>query len=91
MLMDTLYYVNQLENVKKTPAKLPILMVSGQNDPVGDLGEGVKKVYHLYEQAGAKDVTYKLYENDRHELVNEPDKEMIFDDIIAWMEVRITT
>ena len=91
MLMDTVYYDNQLENVKKTPAKLPIFLVSGQDDPVGDLGEGVKKVYYLYEQAGMKDLTYKLYENDRHELINEPDKEVIFNDILSWMEVRITT
>lgn len=91
MLMDTVHYVNQLENVKKTPAKLPLFIVSGQNDPVGDLGEGVKKVYYLYDKAGMKDVTYKLYENDRHELINEPDKEVIFNDILSWMEVRITT
>lgn len=91
MLMNTVHYDNQLENVKKTPAKLPIFIISGQDDPVGDLGEGVKKVYYLYEKAGLKDVTYKLYEKDRHELINELDKEKIFNDIISWMEVRITT
>lgn len=91
MLMDTVHYDNQLDNVKKIPVNLPIFMVSGEDDPVGDLGEGVKRVYHLYEKAGMKDVTYKLYEKDRHELINEPDKEMIFNDIVSWMEVRITT
>ena len=80
-----------LKNVKKTPTKLPIFLVSGQNDPVGDLGEGVKKVYYMYEEAGLRDVTYKLYENDRHELINEPDKEIVFNDILSWMEVHITT
>lgn len=91
MLMDTVYYDNQLENIKKTPAKLPIFIVSGQDDPVGDLGEGVKKVYQKYEAAGVKDVTYKLYENDRHEILNELDKDIVFHDILSWMEVRITT
>lgn len=91
MLMETTLYDNQMENVKKTPAKLPLFIISGQDDPVGDMGEGVKKVYYMYEQAGLKDVTYKLYENDRHELLNELDKDVVYADILAWLEVRIAT
>lgn len=91
MLMDTVYYDNQMENIQKTPAKLPLFFLSGQEDPVGDLGEGVKKIYNKYEEAGIKDITYKLYENDRHEILNELDKEVVFEDIRAWMEVHITT
>jgi len=86
MLMNTVYYDNQLENVKKTPAKLPLFIVSGQDDPVGDLGEGVKKVYHLYEKAGMKDVTYKLYEKDRHEILNEKDRDVVIKDIVEWLK-----
>ena len=66
-------------------------MVSGQEDPVGDLGEGVKKVQYKYDEAGMRDITYKLYENDRHEILNEFDKEVVFEDILSWMEVHITT
>lgn len=91
MLMDTVHYDNQMENISKTPKKLPIFIVSGQDDPVGDMGEGVKKVYYKYEKAGMKDITYKLYENDRHELLNELDKDVVFADILSWMEVHITT
>lgn len=90
-LFDTVSYDNQMENVKKTPAKLPIFIVSGQDDPVGDMGKGVKKVYYMYDQAGSKDITYKLYEHDRHEILNELDKDVIFRDILSWMEVRTTT
>jgi len=89
MLLDTVYYVNQVENVKKTPVNLPIFLVSGQDDPVGDLGEGVKKVHQLYRKAGLKDVTCKLYENDRHEILNELDKEVVYSDIVNWMEAYI--
>ena len=91
MLMDTVYYDNQIENARKIPAKLPMFIVSGADDPVGDLGEGIKKVYYMYEQAGLKDVTYKLYEKDRHEILNELDKDVVYSDILSWMEVRITT
>lgn len=91
MLMDTVHYDNQMENIKKTPVKLPIFIVSGQDDPVGDMGEGVKKVYYMYDEAGMKDITYKLYEGDRHEILNELDKDVVFADILSWMEVHITT
>ncbi len=91
MLMDTVYYDNQMENIKKTPAKLPMLFIAGQEDPVGDMGEGVKKVYYKYNEAGMRDITYKLYENDRHEILNELDKDVVFGDILSWLEVHITT
>ena len=91
MLMNTVHYDNQPENIKKTPAKLPIFIVSGQDDPVGDLGAGVKKVYYKYDEAGMRDITYKLYENARHEILNELNKDEVFEDIRSWMEVHITT
>jgi alpha-beta hydrolase superfamily lysophospholipase len=61
------------------------------DDPVGDLGKGVMKVYKMFEEAGSLDVTYQLYENDRHEILNETDKEIVFSDLLAWMNVRIDT
>lgn len=87
-LMDAVKYDCQLENVKKTPATLPLFLVSGQDDPVGDMGAGVKKVYDMYKEAGFVDITYKLYENDRHEILNETDKEQVYADICAWISVR---
>ena len=88
-LMEAVLYDNQKENVAKVPKNLPLLFVSGQDDPVGDLGEGVKRAYDLYKDAGLTDITYKLYENDRHEILNEPDCEKIYADIAAWLNVHI--
>ena len=90
-LMEAVLYDNQLENVKKVPNKLPIFIVSGQDDPVGDNGVGVKKVYDLFKEAGSLDITYKLYENDRHEILNETDSDKVYADLLAWMRVRIDT
>lgn len=90
-LMEAVYYDNQMENVEKTPKKLPLFLVSGQDDPVGDCGAGVKKVYDMYLRAGARDLTYKLYKDDRHEILNETDKETVYADLYSWMEVRIDT
>ena len=77
------------ENVGKISRKLPLFIVSGEQDPVGGLGKGVKQVYEMHKEKGALDVTYKLYENDRHEILNETDKEVVFEDILAWMNARI--
>lgn len=59
-------YINQLNK------DLPILLISGENDPVGDMGKGVKKLYYFYKnKALIKDLTIKLVENSRHEFLNE--------------------
>lgn len=79
------------ENAAKLPKKLPLFIVSGDQDPVGGLGKGVKMVYDMYKETGMYDLTYKLYENDRHEIINETDKQVVFEDLLAWMNVRIDT
>lgn len=79
------------ENAVKIPKKLPLFIVSGQQDPVGGLGKGVMDVYEMYKTAGIADLTYKLYENDRHEILNETDRQVVYSDLLAWMNVRIDT
>ena len=68
---------------------LPILFVSGADDPVGGLSKGVSMAYQKFVNAGIEDVTLKLYENDRHELLQETDRERVFEDIYTWMEKRL--
>ena len=79
------------ENALKIPKKLPLFIVSGAQDPVGGLGKGVMDVYEMYKSAGIQDLTYKLYDNDRHEILNETDREVVYSDLLAWMNVRIDT
>ncbi len=56
----------------RLPKDLPLLLVSGEKDPVGDMGEGVKKLYTFYtEKAGMENVSIVLFENGRHEFLNE--------------------
>jgi alpha-beta hydrolase superfamily lysophospholipase len=77
------------ENVNRYPKELPVFIVSGADDPVGDLGTGVKKVYDMFQTAGMEDVTYQLYDTDRHEILNELDRERVYNDVLAWMNVRL--
>lgn len=77
---------NRIDNL---PKDLPIYFFSGTEDPLGEYGDGVKRAVRLYEKAGIKDLKYKLYEGDRHECLNESNKEEVIDDIKKWIEKRI--
>lgn len=76
---------NNPENLEKIPKELPVFMASGDKDPVGDYGKGVKKVYQSLLDAGLTNVKLKLYSEDRHELMNEPDRQNIMEDIENWL------
>lgn len=90
-LFEAVNFSCNSQNAAKLPKKLPLFLVSGEQDPVGGLGKGVKEAYDMYENAGMRDLTYKLYVNDRHEILNETDREKVYADLLAWMNVRIDT
>ena len=84
-LFDLLGSVSDKEWAKKLPKDLPILMISGDADPVGNYGKGVKTVYKRMEKAGA-DVTMRLYNGARHELFNETSKKEIIAHTLEWID-----
>lgn len=84
-LLTGLDLIHRKEEVKKTPKNLPILFISGTLDPVGDDGKGVKKAYQLYKRIGCKHVQMKLYQDARHEVLNEINKEEVYEDILHWL------
>lgn len=67
--------------IKKIRKDLPLFFVAGDADPVGDYGKGVRDAVALYISAGIKEVKCKLYENYRHEIINEIGKEVPYEDI----------
>lgn len=71
--------------IKTIPKNLPLFLISGELDPIGENGIGVKKVFKLYKEQGIKNVTIKLYPKARHELVNEKIKEEVYEDILNWI------
>ena len=66
------------------PKALPTLVISGESDPVGGFGKGVRYVYDNLKKHGA-DVGLKLYEGARHELFNETNRDEVFSDLIDWL------
>ena len=71
------------------PKDLPLLLLSGTMDPVGNFGSGVEKTYGLLKSAGASDLTLKLYPDGRHEMLNETNREEVYQDIYKWLNEKI--
>lgn len=85
-LFTGVYRANKKSAFRDTPKELPILMISGDRDPVGDYGRGVKKVYENFRQAGLEQVELRLYPGGRHEMLNEMNKEQVYEDILQFLE-----
>ena len=71
------------------PKALPLYVISGEEDPVGNWGEGVKLVYQKLLDAGVKDVTMKLYPGARHEPLNELNRTEVFNDVLNFLQKHI--
>lgn len=65
---------------------VPVLLFSGDKDPVGACGAGVRKVAEELIAAGVTDVSVKLYPDGRHEMFNELNREEVLTDLIAWLD-----
>lgn len=87
-LFRVLCEIEKKGNLKRMRKDLPILLIAGQEDPVGDFGKAVKKLYNQYQKLGIKDVELKLYAEDRHEILNELDRECVYQDLYYWMEKK---
>lgn len=84
--LTKLYIQSNLDKINKD---LPILIISGDNDPVGKNGKLVHNLYDMYVENDIKNVKIKLYEKARHEILNELNKAEVYDDILKWMDEEI--
>ncbi len=86
---DLLRMVSDSESArlkKRIPAGLPLLFISGTEDPVGGYGKGVRRAYAAYQKAGLKKTELILYPGCRHELVIEKNRLQAAEDIYHWMK-----
>ena len=81
--------LHDVEKLKKMPRSLPVFFLAGADDPVGDYGRSVERVYKSFQELGMENVQMKLYPKDRHEILNEVDREDIYGDIYRWILQRI--
>lgn len=71
--------------MERIPEGFRMVLISGAEDPVGGYGDGVRKAYMVYLENSKADVDIKLYSDDRHEILNETNREEVYRDIEAWM------
>lgn len=81
-----LYKKKNLEKIRKD---LPILIISGDKDPIGSNGKSLKKLLKIYQDLGIENVDLKLYKDARHELLNELNKEEVMNDILNFYNAAL--
>lgn len=85
-LIHVLKFVSAPSWARQVNPELPVYLVSGAEDPVGNYGKGPQLVAKRLQKAGVKDVTLKLYPDYRHEPLNEVGREKVYADVLNWLE-----
>ena len=83
---DGLCRIYEPERLAAIDKKLPIYILAGDKDPVGKMGKLVGKLADMYIGLGIEDVKIKLYEDARHEIVNELNKDEVYADVSGWLD-----
>ena len=85
-MFEGMKVLTRKDSIARIPKELPILFVSGEDDPVGAFGKGVIKVYEKYKSAGIHNLSIHLYKGDRHEILNEVNRKDVYEDLRRWIE-----
>ena len=88
-MLSGLATVGSSREISQMSKGIPIILMSGDADPVGGWGVQVAKVYSLLVRAGCRDVAYKFYPGARHEILNETNKSEVYKDILDWLCAKI--
>lgn len=84
--IDRLYDRKLLDRM---PKDLPVFFVAGAEDPVGDFSKGVLRAVEMFRDVGMEQVDWKLYPGDRHEILNELDRQTVYEDLYHWLEAML--
>lgn len=84
-MLTGLRHIQEPENLGKMKKDLPVLFISGSDDPVGGYGAGVTKAWKEFCKAGMERCDIRLYPLCRHELLNEINKEEVYEHLLHWL------
>jgi len=82
-------YLSDSKNVAKMDLATPVFFFAGDMDPVGEEGRGVRRAVQAFVDAGCQDVSVKLYPDGRHEMLNEINRDEVYQDVLDWLEEKI--
>lgn len=84
-LLKIISLSNDAATFAGTPKDMPVYIFSGSMDPVGGYGMGIMQVFDEYKKAGCTDVTVKIYDGGRHEMLNEINRSEVYDNVKDWV------
>ena len=84
-MLTGLLYIQEPEHLEKMKKHIPVFFISGSDDPVGNYGKGVKQAVQAFTQAGMEQVSMRLYPLCRHEVLNELNREDVYQNILDWI------
>lgn len=84
-LISLVMKLNKKSYLENMPKDLPVLFISGKEDPVGNYGKAVQEVYDTFLHLDLTKVQIKLYNDARHELLNEKQKTQVCEDVFNWL------
>lgn len=87
-LLTMMKQISQPHWYESVPKTVPIFLVSGRMDPVGNYGRGIIEVHGRLLDAGVDEVQIKLYPEGRHEMLNELNREEVYADLLAWLDPK---
>lgn len=85
-MLGGLQYIASPRALSQMDPNTPIYLFSGDRDPVGSNGAGVRKVYGYFKDHGTRDLELKLYPQARHETLNETNRMEVYADVLAWLD-----
>ena len=85
-MLEGLLIIGNPHKLSPMDKDIPCFFLSGDRDPVGNMGKGVVRVYDMFKAVGCTDVTLKLYKDARHETLNEINYEQVQRDVLSWLE-----
>lgn len=83
-------YISKHNNLKQIPAGSSVYIFAGRNDPAGRCGKDPQKINYLLSKYARAQVRMKLYCKGRHEMLNEKNREEVYEDLMAWIKERIS-
>jgi alpha-beta hydrolase superfamily lysophospholipase len=87
--LDALTSLFSAASLRALDANKPLLLMSGDRDPVGDQGKSTRALHRQLQRAGLKDLEIELYAGARHEIFNELNRDEVQAKLLKWLDRRI--
>ncbi|MFN3714178.1 MAG: alpha/beta fold hydrolase [Alcanivoracaceae bacterium] len=84
-LISALASIDAPATLRKMPPSLPVMLVGGDNDPMSGNGKGMPALYKALHKAGLADLTFGLFVDGRHEILNDLCRDEVLEEIKIWL------